>query len=113
MTKQFTIANNPETIYLHSLGFTQVEDYYDSLRHSVVMRKENTCVIVDYNLCVNNNDAVFDYTKYCKMQNALMASSGRLFRFYASEGEDLCETINRWLSMEPDCYSQPLLTGNR
>ena len=79
-----------ELPYLRSLGFIPVEEYfYDSLRHSVVMRKENTCVIVDYNLCVNNNDAVFDYSKYCEMQNALMASSGRLFRFYASEGEDL------------------------
>ena len=88
---------------LHSLGLTPVEDYYyDSSRHSFVMRKDNTCVIVDYDLCVNNNDAVFDYSKYCEMQNALMASSGRLFRFYASEEEGLCETINNWLNMEPD-----------
>ena len=53
-------------------------------------------------LCVNNNDAVFDYSKYCEMQNALMASSGRLFRFYAEEGEDLCAAIDSWLAMEPD-----------
>ena len=88
---------------LHSLGFTPVEDYYyDSSRHSIVMKKDNTCVIVDYDLCANDNDAVFDYSKYCEMQNALMASSGRLFRFYASEEEDLCETINNWLTMQPD-----------
>ena len=93
----------PELPYLRSLNFTQVEDYYyDSSRHSVVMKKDNTCVIVDYNLCVNNNDAVFDYSKYCEMQNALMASSGRLFRFYAEEGEDLGAAIGSWLTMEPD-----------
>ena len=98
MTKQFTDTNKQEIIYLNSLGFTLVEDYfYDSLRHSVVMKKDNTCVIVDYNLCLKNNDAVFDYSKYCEMQNGLMASSGRLFRFYASEGEDLCESIHNWL----------------
>lgn len=96
-------TNPPEQKQLHSLGFNFVEDYYyDSLRHSVVMKKDNTCVIVDYYLCANNNDAVFDYSKYCEMQNALMASSGRLFRFYASEEEDLCETINNWLTMQPD-----------
>ena len=44
-----------ELIHLPSLNFTPVEDYYyDSSRHSVVMKKDSTCVIVDYNLCVNN-----------------------------------------------------------
>ena len=81
MTVFKSITITPELPYLPSLNFTQVEDYYyDSSRHSVVMKKDNTCVIVDYNLCVNDNDAVFDYSKYCEMQNALMASSGRLFR---------------------------------
>ena len=103
MTIQITSTNRTETIYLHSLNFTQMEDYYyDSSRHSVVMKKDSTCVIVDYKLCVNSNDAVFDYSKYCEMQNALMASSGRLFRFYAEEGEDLCAAIGSWLTMEPD-----------
>lgn len=84
MIAETIISNATEITYLHSLNFTQVEEYsYDSSRHSVVMKKDDTCVIVDYNLCVNNNDAVFDYSKYCEMQNALMASSGRLFRFYA------------------------------
>ena len=64
LTNQFTSTNRTESTYLRSLGFTQVEDYYyDSSRHSVVMKKDNTCVIVDYDLCVNNNDAVFDYSK--------------------------------------------------
>ena len=103
MARQFKNTNPPELPNLHSFGFAPVENYYyDSSRHSVVMKKDNTCVIVDYNLCVNNNDAVFDYSKYCEMQNALMASSGRLFRFYAEEGEDLCAAIGSWLAMEPD-----------
>ena len=72
------------------------------MRHSVVMKKDSTCVIVDYDPCLQNNDAVFDYSKYCEMQNGLMASSGRLFRFYAAEGEDLLESIHKWLTMEPD-----------
>ena len=103
MIAETIISNAIEITYLHSLNFTQMEDYYyDSLRHSAVMKKDNTCIIVDYDLCVNDNDAVFDYSKYCEMQNALMASSGRLFRFYASEEENLCETINNWLTMQPD-----------
>ena len=103
MTVQTQVNTQTELPYLHSLGFETVEDYYyDSLRHSVVMKKDSTCVIVDYDLCLQNNDAVFDYSKYCEMQNGLMASSGRLFRFYAVEGEDLCESIHNWLTMEPD-----------
>ena len=69
MTVYKAIAIPPELPYLHSINLTQVEDYYyDSSLHSVVMKKDNTCVIVDYNLCVNNNDAVFDYSKYCEMR---------------------------------------------
>ena len=80
MIEQITKSTTPELPYLHSLGFETVEDYYyDSLRHSVVMKKDSTCVIVDYDLCLQNNDAVFDYSKYCEMQNGLMASFGRLF----------------------------------
>ena len=87
MTEQSIIINLTELPYLHSLGFETVEDYYyDSLRHSVVMKKDSTCVIVDYDLCLQNNDAVFDYSKYCEMQNGLMASSGRLFRFLQRKG---------------------------
>ena len=103
MTEHTPVTTKSELPYLYSLGFETVEDYYyDSLRHSVVMKKDSTCVIVDYDLCLQNNDAVFDYSKYCEMQNGLMASSGRLFRFYAAEGEDLCESIHNWLTMEPD-----------
>lgn len=34
-----------------------------------------------YNFCVNNNNVVLGYFKYCVTQNAFMASSGRLFDF--------------------------------
>ena len=103
MTVQIQVPTPTELPYLHSLGFETVEDYYyDSLRHSVVMKKDSTCVIVDYDLCLQNDDVVFDYSKYCEMQNGLMASSRRLFRFYAVEGEDLRESIHNWLTMEPD-----------
>ena len=80
------------------------EYYYDSTHHSSVMQQGKNCVILDYDLCAveENAEKVFDYSKYCEMQNGLMASSGRLFRFYASEEEGLCETINNWLNMEPD-----------
>ena len=103
MTEHFIIINKSKLPYIHSLGFETVEDYYyDSLRHSVVMKKDSTCVIIDYDLCLQNNDAVIDYSKYCEMQNGLMASSGRLFRFYVAEGEDLRESIHNWLTMKPD-----------
>ena len=29
-------------------------------------------LIVDYDFCANNKNAVFDYSKYCVMQNAFI-----------------------------------------
>ena len=60
------------------------EYYYDSTHHSSVMQQGKTCVILDYDLCAveENTEKVFDYSKYCEMQNAWMLSSDRLYRFY-------------------------------
>ena len=43
MTVQIQVNTPTELPYLHSLGIETVEDYYyDSSRHSVVMKKDST-----------------------------------------------------------------------
>ena len=106
-------------------GLQLVEDYYyDGTHHSSVLQKGKTCVILDYDLCSveENTEKIFDYSKYCEMQNAWMMSSDRLYRFYvttdrfsacneqdsgfSSEREDvntgICAEINRWLTLDPE-----------
>ena len=106
-------------------GLQFVEEYYyDGTHHSSVLQKGKTCVILDYNLCSveQNTEKIFDYSKYCEMQNAWMMSSDRLYRFYvttdrfsacneqdsgfSSEREDvktgICSEINRWLTLDPE-----------
>lgn len=83
---------------------------------------------MDFDLCSvdENSDKVFDYSKYCEMQNAWMLSSDRLFRFYIpaesftgkSDSSDptdfslkpgrtdfsqpVCEEINHCLTLDPE-----------
>ena len=106
-------------------GLQLVEEYYyDSTHHSSVLQQGKTCVILDYDLCTveENTEKVFDYSKYCEMQNTWMLSSDRLYRFYVDtemlstgivqgreisyEKEDadtgICAEINRWLKLDPE-----------
>ena len=112
-----------QRVISENCGLQFVEDYYyDGTHHSSVLQKGKTCVILDYDLCSveENTEKIFDYSKYCEMQNAWMMSSDRLYRFYvttdrfsacneqdsgfSSEREDvntgICAEINRWLGRE-------------
>ena len=114
-----------QRVISENCGLQLVEDYYyDGTHHSSVLQKGKTCVILDYDLCSveENTEKIFDYSKYCEMQNAWMMSSDRLYRFYvtadrfsacneqnsvfSSEREDvntgICAEINRWLTLDPE-----------
>ena len=99
-------------------GLQIAEDYYyDSTHHSAVLCDSQNCVILDFDLCrAEDNERLFDYSKYCEMQNAWMMSSNRLFRFYVSEEDfalfknddcgsgpqkSLTEEIHRWMTADP------------
>ena len=90
------------------LGFELQEDYfYDSQHHSAVFRRGDTCIVLDFDICESETDEVFDYSKYCEMQNAWMASSGKLYRFYVSKDEgnsadDLADNIRQWINGDPE-----------
>ncbi|MBR4445505.1 MAG: DEAD/DEAH box helicase [Solobacterium sp.] len=86
---------------LRSFGYHQTEDYYyDASHHSSVFFSADTCVILDYDLCDVSSEKVFDYSKYCEMQNKWMAQADKLYRFYVTE--ETPEEIRTWLTSDPD-----------
>ena len=86
---------------LENLGLKFVDEYfYDDTHHSFVLKKDDICVIVDDNICENNQETIFDYSKYCEMQNKYMAEFQKLYRFnyvdnscYDKIKEWLCKTV--------------------
>ena len=81
--------------------------YYDAAHHSAVMTCDDNCIIIDFDLSDTGieMEGLFDYSKYCEMQNAWMSSAGKLFRFYFSSEKDTAKTlgdeITRWLTLDP------------
>lgn len=82
---------------LENLGLEFVDEYfYDDTHHSFVLKKDNMCVIVDDNICENDKETIFDYSKYCEMQNKYMAEFQKLYRF--NYVDDNCyDKIKEWL----------------
>lgn len=85
---------------LHKLGLHFIESYsFDKTHRSFVFRKDGVCVIVDENICENSEGVLFDYSKYCEMQNNYMSLFGRLYRFNYS-GEETVMKIREWLEKQ-------------
>lgn len=84
-----------------SLGLSFLDEYsFDNTHTSLIFHNDNVCVIIDNNICKNEEEIVFDYSKYCEMQNKYMAAYEKLYRFnYVNE--DLREKISSWLSKTP------------
>lgn len=86
---------------LENFGLKFVDEYfYDDTHHSFVLEKDDICVIVDDNICENNKKIIFDYSKYCEMQNKYMSEFQKLYRFnyiddscYNKIKEWLCKTV--------------------
>ena len=90
---------------LESHGFEMAaDDYYDETHHSAVLFKDGIYVILDYDLCRRDGTAVFDYSKYCEMQNRWMSSADKLYRFYIDQTHDTSKEILDWLNNDPDSF---------
>ena len=84
-----------------NLGLTFVDEYsFDDTHSSFVFKKDNTCVIVDNNICENDKEVVFDYSKYCEMQNKYMAEYEKFYRFNFTS-ENIYTQIYDWLNKTP------------
>ena len=87
---------------ISDLGLTQIEKYYfDSDHYSYVFEKNQVCIIVDSNICINTNQCIFDYSKYCEMQNKYMSKYDKLYRFNYV-GDNIFLKIEQWLMKSPD-----------
>ena len=83
---------------LENLGLEFVDEYfYDGTHHSFVLKKDNMCVIVDDNICENDKETIFDYSKYCEMQNKYMAEFQKLYRFNYVDAS-CYDKIKEWLN---------------
>lgn len=83
------------------LGLEFIDEYFfDSTHHSFVFKKNNLCVIVDDNICENKEKVVFDYSKYCEMQNKYMAVYDKLYRFNYID-DITYKQIENWLNKTP------------
>ena len=83
---------------LNNLGLEFIDDYYFSnIHHSLVYKKNDICIIIDDNICQNQANISFDYSKYCEMQNKYMQSFNKLYRF--NYLDDSClKKIQEWLN---------------
>ncbi len=88
---------------LESIGYKRTADYYyDEDHRSAVLFKDGKCLILDYDLCENQSDRLFDYYKYCEMQNERMHSAKTLLRFDVSGEQDKTEYVLNWLDLDPE-----------
>jgi superfamily II DNA or RNA helicase len=67
-------------------------DYYFSY---IFEYKNNTCVIIDDNLCELRKDNLFHYEKYCEMQNEYSNDYKITLRFLKTE--NIFDVVNNWL----------------
>jgi len=80
------------------LGLEFLDEYlFDDTHHSYVFKYKNTCIIVDDNICENKKEIVFDYSKYCEMQNKYMAQFEKLYRFNFID-DSIYSKIAEWLN---------------
>lgn len=84
------------------LGLNFIDEYsFDNTHHSFVFNKDKICIIVDDNICENTETIVFDYSKYCEMQNKYMSIYDKLYRFNY-HNESTINTICEWINKNPD-----------
>ena len=88
--------------YVCKLGLEFIDEYrFDDAHHSFVFKHNNICVIIDDNICENNKEIVFDYSKYCEMQNKYMATFDKLYRFNYVDDSTYTK-IAEWLNKTPN-----------
>lgn len=88
--------------YVYKLGLEFIDEYsFDDAHHSFVFKHNNICVIVDDNICENNKEIVFDYSKYCEMQNKYMTTFDKLYRFNYVDDSTYTK-IAEWLNKTPN-----------
>lgn len=82
---------------LESIGLHFIEQYhFDTYYYSYIFHYHmDTCVIIDENLCDKNDNNIFQYEKYCEMQNEQSAKFKVVLRFLRTDG--VLTVVKDWL----------------
>ena len=90
---------------ISSFGLEYIGDYhFDDTHISYIFKKDKTCFIIDDDICKVLGDVLFDYSKYCEMQNKYSAQYDRLYRVNIVSEKDY-DKIHEWLIKTPDDIS--------
>ena len=82
-------------------GLTYLGEYqFDDSHSSFVFKRDNICFIIDDNICENKNKVIFDYSKYCEMQNKYVAEFEKVYRVNIVVDNDYLK-IGEWLNKKP------------
>ena len=88
--------------YICKLGLEFIDEYsFDDTHCSFVFKNNDVCFIVDDNICANDKQVVFDYSKYCEMQNKYMAMFDKLYRVNITNEDDY-KYVEEWLNKTPN-----------
>lgn len=88
---------------LISKGFKFIKKHsYDYNHISLVFEYNDVCIVIDDDICkTDDTDNIFDYSKYCDVQNDLMRKYNRLYRFNHTDSiKTLLEDIAFWLNVD-------------
>ena len=86
-------------IEINELGLELLEEYFfDENHRSFVFRKDKLCIIVDDNICNDKEKTIFNYSKYCEMQNKYMAEYDKLYRFNWIDNS-CYNQIKKWINI--------------
>ncbi|MDD4609240.1 MAG: DEAD/DEAH box helicase [Bacteroidaceae bacterium] len=82
---------------LENINLNFIEQYhFDTYYFSYVFDfNKDTCIIIDENLCDKNENNIFQYEKYCVMQNEYSAKYKLLLRFLRTD--DILKVVTNWL----------------
>lgn len=87
---------------LTQIGLEYIDEYcFDDTHHSLIFKKGPICIIVDDDICKTDSTNLFDYSKYCEMQNTYMASYSKVYRFNCID-DSVYQEIADWLNKAPE-----------
>lgn len=87
---------------LENKGLMLINTYhYDKTHYSYVFEINGCCIIIDKDICKTDDNILFDYSKYCDMQNELIRKYDKLYRFnYVQDETLLYKEIEFWLNID-------------
>jgi superfamily II DNA or RNA helicase len=88
---------------LNEMNLKYMETYsFDSNHLTYIYTYKDICILIDEDIC--SRKSVFDYSKYCEMQNKYIFEFKKIYRFNHID-ESIYDEIEKWISLEPENIS--------